>query len=745
MHELVILAIVILGLPLLSFVLTISSQQVLRLRAHLIAMPLMIFGVLLAIYTAYLKLKGLRGAAIEYNFTWVSFGDVPGIGPLDLKLGIMVDNITAIMLLVVMLISALVHLYSAVYMRGDRRYARYYAFLGLFTFSMVGIVISNNLFGMYMFWELVGFSSYALISHWYERTGPQLAAKKAFIVNRIGDVAMWTGLMLIYANFRTFSFTEIFDLVSHGLPETFILFGMWPNDTLTLAGILIFCGAVGKSAQFPLHVWLPDAMEGPTPVSALIHAATMVAAGVYLTARIFPILTADASFVIACVGAVTAVIGAIIAITQTDIKRILAYSTVSQLGYMIMALGVGAFSAGLFHLVTHAMFKACLFLAAGSVIYAMIKALHQSGDHTTDAQDIRNMGGLLKRMPLTGWSFIAATLALTGIPLFSGFMSKDEILAGVTAYGELRADFALALPYIGFTVAFLTALYMGKLVFTVFFGEFRLRQIHEFIRESHVMMVAPVILLAAMSAWLWYGINPVNPAKSWFVAKWVKTPGQVIPASSAPPFGKNFKQAEIRQAVIDEDRDILEEFRATSEAERQVSSFVSPTMPHQAALAKRTQTVAWMSMLISLAVSLGGLAFAWLIYLRRPGISDAMARVLSPIHAFSRRKLFLDELYDFLITDTVLLFSRIVAWIDDHIIDKFVNLVGSIPVPLARASGWFDKYIVDGIVSLLGGIAQFFGLMIRTLQTGRIQTYLAWTLTGMIFTVLVVRFFVVGL
>jgi NADH-quinone oxidoreductase subunit L len=748
MHEIIQLAIVILGLPLLSFLLIVFNQRTLRTRAHLIGIPVMTFGVLLAIYTAYLKLKGLRTAAIEFNFEWLSFGNVPGVGEWPLKLGVMVDNLTAILLLVVMLVSALVHLYSSEYMKGDVRYARYYAYLGLFTFSMIGIVISNNLLAMYMFWELVGFSSYSLISHWYEKPGPQLAAKKAFIMNRIGDVAMWIGLLIIYASFHTFTLTEIFDMISAGLPESFGLFGMYPNDTLTLAGILIFCGAIGKSAQFPLHTWLPDAMEGPTPVSALIHAATMVAAGVYLTARIFPMLTADAAMVVACIGAITSVIGATIAITQTDIKRILAYSTVSQLGYMIMAIGVGAYSAGLFHLVTHAMFKACLFLAAGSVIYALHQVLHIRQDHETDPQDIYAMGGLLKRMPITGYSFIAATLALTGIPLFSGFLSKDEILASVNAYSSLQQGIAVALPYIGFGVAFLTAVYMGKIVFTVFFGEPRWTELNDHVKESPLMMVAPLILLAGLSVWIWYGLNPVNPAKSWFIAKYVKTPGQIIPQSAAPRYVAKAKEiappAEVAQDIAVEQAEFEEELKAVEPKDAQVSTVAQPLMPHQQALQNQTRHVALSSAAMSFGAALLGLLFAWLVY-HKPQASDALARGLSPLHAFSRRKWFFDELYEFLFVDTILLFSRMLAWFDDNVIDRVVNMTSKITMIAAKISGWFDKYVVDGVVNLMGGISQFFGLLLRTVQGGRVQTYIAMTLVGIVVMIFLVRYFIVGI
>ncbi len=329
--------------------------------------------------------------------------------------------------------------------------------------------------------------------------------------------------MIMYATFHTFGLQEIFEGIKSGT---------LPNGSewwLTAAGVLIFCGAVGKSAQFPLHVWLPDAMEGPTPVSALIHAATMVAAGVYLVARTFPLMTADALMVIAYVGAITAFISATIAIAQNDIKKVLAYSTISQLGYMIMGLGVGAYTAGFFHLVTHAMFKAGLFLGSGSVIHAMHHALHHQGDHHTDPQDIRNMGGLREKMPITFWTFVVYTLAISGIPLTSGFLSKDEILAGTLVFGGLTGH--ALIPVIGFLVAGMTAFYMFRIVILAFMGEHKDAHRFEHIKESPRVMTVPLIILAVLSCFIFYSFNPFSGANGW-LARAVERPESVVPARS---------------------------------------------------------------------------------------------------------------------------------------------------------------------------------------------------------------------
>ncbi|MBT8380233.1 MAG: NADH-quinone oxidoreductase subunit L, partial [Ignavibacteria bacterium] len=432
-------AVVILFLPLLGFIVTLLLGKKVS-KIFIFENLVMLIGLILSIVLLIAKVTTFNNVSISSEFMWIDMGDVPVIGQIQIFLGLLLDDISALMIFVVFLISFLVHFFSIDYMKGDIRYNRYFAYLGLFTFSMAGIVLTHNLLMMYIFWELVGVSSYLLIGFWFEKKSASDAGKKAFIVNRIGDLGFLLGLLTLFLTYNTFSFVEIFTEISQGNLPLNSEFG------LTITGIFIFCGAVGKSAQFPLHVWLPDAMEGPTPVSALIHAATMVAAGVYLVVRIFGILTADAMLIIATIGALSALIPATIALTQNDIKRVLAYSTVSQLGYMIMALGVGAYKFAFFHLITHAFFKACMFLGSGSVIHAM----HHE-------QDIQNMGGLRKKMPITYATFLISAIAISGIPLTSGFLSKDGILAGTYAFGTLTGHWYF--PFIGFLVAMMTAFY----------------------------------------------------------------------------------------------------------------------------------------------------------------------------------------------------------------------------------------------------------------------------------------------
>jgi len=362
--------------------------------------------------------EALSGARLERQFDWLPLANAIG-QPIALPLGILVDPLTAIMLVVVTSVSSLVIVYSQGYMHGDPGYSRYFAFISLFCMSMLGLVLANNLLALYIFWELVGLCSYLLIGFWYQKPEAAAAAKKAFIVTRLGDIGLLIGILLLFSQAGTLEFTQIEEMVAAGrFDPTF----------MSLVGILIFCGAVGKSAQFPLHVWLPDAMEGPTPVSALIHAATMVAAGVYLVARTFPIFEAGplALTVVMAIGTFTALFAATMAMVSNDIKRVMAYSTISQLGYMMLALGVGARTAAVFHLMNHAFFKALLFLAAGSVIHAL------------GTQDLRQMGGLKDRMKITSWTMLIAALSLSGFPLLtSGFWSKDEIMAAAYTRGRI--------------------------------------------------------------------------------------------------------------------------------------------------------------------------------------------------------------------------------------------------------------------------------------------------------------------
>jgi NADH-quinone oxidoreductase subunit L len=470
-------------LPFAAFVILGLAGHWIKERAHWIAVPAVIGSFVLSCLT-FGDIAGGERISVPL-YTWLTSGD------LRIGLGLSVDRLTAAMLLLVTIVSSLVHVYTIGYMQGEKGYARFFAYIALFTFSMLMLVMADNFLQLFVFWEAVGLCSYLLIGHWYDRPSACDAATKAFIVNRVGDFGFLLGLLLVLATFGSLEYRHVFaqaaDFTTHTTNLLAPFGGTWEVSTLTLICLLLFLGAVGKSAQVPLHVWLPDAMEGPTPISALIHAATMVTAGVFMVARLAPLynLSPTAMDVVAVVGALTMMLGATIAVTQHDIKRIVAYSTVSQLGYMMMACGLGAYAAGIYHLLTHGAFKALLFLACGSVIIA----LHHE-------QDMRRMGGLKSKLPVTYWTFVIGSLALTGFPLTSGFFSKDELLVSAWSAGTLGKVLAI----LGLATAFLTAFYSFRLVFVAFWGTSRVDPHHaDHVHEPSPTMTVPLVILAALS------------------------------------------------------------------------------------------------------------------------------------------------------------------------------------------------------------------------------------------------------
>lgn len=478
--------ILILILPVISFaVLGLFSKRIAPMSGGLIGTTMLLIITGLSYFTAFEYFSGTDGIhkAIEpYNILWLTFTD-----QLQIHMGILVDPLSVMMLVVITTVSLMVHLYSLGYMKGERGFVRYYAFLSLFTFSMLGLVVATNIFQMYIFWELVGLSSYLLIGFYYERPAAVAASKKAFIVTRFADLGFLIGILLLSFYTGSFDFSVLTDLngpaIATATGATFL-----GASVTTWAMLLIFMGGAGKSAMFPLHIWLPDAMEGPTPVSALIHAATMVVAGVYLVARLFPVFAFSAPAaleVVMYIGSFTSLFAAVIACTQIDIKRVLAYSTLSQIGYMMVALGVSGYGeqglgymGSLFHLFTHAFFKALLFLGAGSVIHAVHSNL------------MSEMGGLRKAMPVTHLTFLIACLTIAGIPPLSGFFSKDEIL--VAAFERNKLIFAVQ-----WLVAGITAFYMFRLYFNIFWNENR--KYHHPPHESPAVMTIPLIILAVAS------------------------------------------------------------------------------------------------------------------------------------------------------------------------------------------------------------------------------------------------------
>ena len=671
----------ILFLPLAAFVIQIFFGKRLPRQGDWVSISAIITTLILSIVMFVLMLLNYDPNFIqEDSFVWFDMGHF------SIRLGFLIDNLTIIMLLVVALISTCTHIFSMEYLKGDIRYSRYFAYLGLFTFSMNGIVLANSLISMYMFWELVGVSSYLLIGHWFEKESAANASKKAFLTNRVGDIGFFIGIMLIYSAVGSFAFSEIFDGVSKGLIS---------GTALTFAGIGLFMGAMGKSSQFPLHIWLPDAMEGPTPVSALMHAATMVAAGVYLSVRIFPILTPDALLIVAYVGGFTAIFAASIAVTQTDIKKVLAYSTVSQLGYMILAVGTGVYTAAFFHLLTHAMFKANLFYGSGSVIHAMHHALHEKHDNETDPQDMRNMGGFREKMPITYWSMLLSTLAIAGVPFFSGFLSKDAILAGTLSFAQNNPVHFL-LPIFGFSAAAITAFYMFRMMFLTFHGKPNKPELIKDIHESPKEMSGPLILLGILSLFIWYTIPKGNPMSTagWFT-------DLVVPRNAVVP--GSITAIEIEEGA------------------------------HHAH---------HLAMYISIAVATLGIFISWLTYIKKSLSADVWARRFGLLFRLSQNKYYFDENYNKYIYQPSLRLAEKISWIDWDLYDKyFINGFGYLTKWVSDIVGKFDFETIDQtIVDGVGKIVKFLGNTFKTVQTGRLQNYLLYVTAGIIIIMVIQSF-----
>ena len=672
------------------------------------------------------------GAEI-HSLTWLPLGSV------NFSMGFLFDSVTAVMLLVVTIVSSLVHIFSIGYMHGDPRYPRFFAFLSLFSFSMLFLVVSDNLLGIYIGWELVGVCSYLLIGFWFEQDAPANACKKAFMTTRVGDVGMFIGMMMLFAKFRTLSLygdEGIFALASN----------LTAGDVtwLSIAGVLIFCGAVGKSAQIPLHTWLPDAMEGPTPVSALIHAATMVAAGVYLTARMFPILTADSSLVIAYVGGITALVAATIAIVRFDIKRVLAYSTISQLGYMMLAIGAGSYIAGLFHLTTHAFFKALLFLGSGSVIHAF-HAAHHAHDHDHDhdhdhahdddhghthdhdapfdshgidpAQDMRHMGGLRHKMPITFVTMLIATLSIAGVPyIFSGFWSKDAVLVEVL-YRAISWDSVHHYILFGMAAlaAVITAFYMFRLIFMTFTGEPRNQEMHDGAHESPLKMAIPLIILAVLSF-------PI--VNKWSFEKYVKQPEQ--PHIHAP-----------KHAMQNPNEGALHAQLGVSDAHAAEEAHGEDAAGHHNPDHDKAHNIV---VPLSFVIVIIGIGLSALFYYWKKFSAEAVAARLRPIYTLLWNKYYFDEFYDGVLVALTVAGSKILGFFDLRFIDGIVNGVGvAVQAGCARVAGWFDNTFVDGLVNLVARVTWSVGGRIRRVQTGMIQNYLLAVLGGVVLLILIFR------
>jgi NADH-quinone oxidoreductase subunit L len=638
---------------------------------------------------------------------------------LSLPAGLMYDGLGAAMLAVVGIVSFFVHLFSMGYMKGDRRYYIFFANISLFTFAMLGLVLSDNILFLFIFWELMGLMSYLLIGHFAQDPGSHrikqaaAACKKAFLTTRVGDTCLLFGMAMFY-----FYLPQDFNaLVEQGkihadtIGGSFRFTDLWLHTSMVVeahgsypvwmdvAGLFIFGGTVGKSAQFPLHIWLPDAMEGPTPVSAMIHAATMVAAGVFLLGRTFPLMSPEVLAVVAFIGAFTAIFAATIGCTVFDIKGVLAYSTISQLGFMVAAIGCGALGlvAGLFHMVTHAFFKACLFLSAGSVIH---------GCH--HEQDMRKMGGLRKKMPITFVCMLICTLAISGMPLFSGFYSKDRIIAA--AFGAFTLDpnggnFA-ATVFLPIAAA-LTTFYMFRLIFMTFFGEPRDKHVDEHAHESPKAMTISLMALATMGMfggyfWLMHPTDPMGNHGTWFT--------QMVDWRTMYP-GVDLTQTNLAGMVAG---------LSHGEGADGLEHFYHGFNPHYTAL------------IVSLAVLVIGVFIAAQMYLRRKWSPAKVTSVLGEGYVWVANKYYIDEVVNATVIKGTTQASKVQRWIDENIVDGLVLTVGRIGKGLGFFSAWVDKNIVDGTVNLVGSATHAFSSVVRLLQTGRIQQYLSFAVAGAI-------------
>jgi NADH-quinone oxidoreductase subunit L len=647
------------------------GRRYIRDKAHIPA----IVSTALALLFALLVIGDI---VAEPKATQVVLFDWMVAGPLSIQMGFLADPLSAIMLVVVTGVGFLIHIYSVGYMHGDPGYYRFFAYLNLFMFFMLVLITGNNYLVMFIGWEGVGLSSYLLIGFWFERKSAADAGKKAFVVNRVGDAGFLLGVFLIYTTFGTFTYVEVFQRA----PEA-------STAILTAITLCLFVGAMGKSAQIPLYVWLPDAMEGPTPVSALIHAATMVTAGVYMVVRshvLYQLAPISAEFV-AIIGGMTAIFAASIGLVQNDIKRVLAYSTVSQLGYMFLGAGVGGFIAAIFHLVTHAFFKGLLFLASGSVIHAL------SGE-----QDMRKMGALRRHLPITSRVFYIGAIAIAGIPPFAGFWSKDNILADAFKSGHY------ILWFIGVVGAFMTAFYMFRLIYMTFYGGSRVD--HEVLHHAHEsppVMTVPLIILAILSVvgGLILGFPPEHG--------WIH----------------RFLGAVVGHGVIHTASGVAE---AASMVEEHVGG-------------EDFHALDALLMIISVLVGALGWGVAWFMYTKRTDIPARLAEKYRDIYELLLNKYWVDELYEYIFVRGGKAMANFLWGFDERVVDGAVNGASHLTVQSSEGSSRFDLQTIDGSVNGLSVVITFGARAFRLLQTGFVQNYVLAMVLGLFVIITAYVFF----
>ncbi len=696
--------------PVLAFFLIILFTNRRKALSHgiaVLAALLSWFGSMVVIFRA-LQVEHFGEHPIESSIPWLPTGDT------SFYIGILVDPLTVASLLFVAWTVLMIFIYSVGYHnfgqpKGDHdrpglpphgatltdehghshqvpsiepMYSRFFAFIGLFAFGMYVLVVSDNLMTLFIGWEIMGLCSYLLIGFWYAKPSARAAMIKAFMTTRVGDVFMLLGIAYLYSVTGTLTFREIFT------PETLNTLATTPSflgvfSVASAIGILLFFGTIGKSAQWPLHVWLPDAMEGPTPVSAMIHAATMVSAGVYMVIRVFPLISAGAEHgeltsamtLMAFIGTFTAIFAATIALAQNDIKRVLAYSTISQLGYMIAALGVGAYIAAAFHLVTHAFFKALLFLGSGSVIHGVEHGVLHTDDHI-DPQDMFNMGGLRKKLPITFWTFLIGGLALSGFPFITaGFWSKDEILAEAFAVEQWLVFITLA------TAAFLTAFYTMRQITLTFLGQARTKAA-DHAHEPGWTMTAPLVILAIFAVSIgWAGISEEFPIIGGMVPNYIHIVGETL---LVPPETIEFNYAPL---------------------------------------------------FASLLVAFSGLFLGWFVYRDVPaGAPDPLKKSLGRVYTVLQNKYYFDELYDFLFVRPASWVSETFTyeWMDRKVIDSIIHLIAYVEPYIGNFfRNYIDKPIVNGFGDFVGEGTKRLGRFSRFIQTGRVQQYMIGALVAL--------------
>lgn len=653
---------------------------------------------------------------IHKVFNWFDLSAGGNVFKVDM--GIYIDNMSAVMLLMVTGVATMIHLFSTWYMHDDVRYGKFFVYLSLFTSAMLGLVLSDNLLSVFIFWEIMGFCSYSLIGFYFEKEKAGDASLKAFMTTRVGDVFFLMGIVAIWHVVGSVNFVDIYAAIGAGKFAGLEIMGM---SLATFAAFCIFMGTIGKSAQFPLQVWLPDAMMGPTPCSALIHAATMVAAGVYLSLRMYPLMeVGHLTHFIALIGAITAFGAATIALVQTDLKAVLAFSTISQLGYMVLGVGVGSYNAAFMHLITHAVFKACLFLSAGSVI------------HSVHEQEMPKLGGLRKKLPYTFLAMMCCTLAIAGIPFFAGFVSKDRILGDALYWGFFSGQSKVwaIVPILGFAGAFLTAFYMFRMMFLVFFGEPRDHHIYDHAHDEHIGFNSnvPLLILTVFTLGFWYcGTLTGQEFGKVFGAKteWFKI---LIEAPKLEKFAGRAREA---FSTID-----TREHKELEHAHYHHQSGyvgVNPENEHGLHHAHSVGAIG------SIIIAFSGVFLAYLMYIRRsvkpwasnfPGLTKAM-----------QNRYYFDKLYvDILIQKGLIPFNRALSWFDMGVYDRFaVDGWAKVNRVAFKASKWFDDVIIDAVgVDGTGVAVNLFNLALRIVQSGKIQFYfvvLIVTLAGYVWSI----------